>query len=654
MFVKKNILSFLIVSLATTLANSAEIFRPKNENVITQTLSDFCETKNPEKVLVWVYFTDKGFRSENDLQKKLTENQNAVSERSLKRRAKEGKIGVNFQDLQLCQNYLDELKKFGLEIKQRSKWFNSVSLFATQEQLNEISKLTFVSKIDLVMRFKTDKNQVTETTSKLTNQNQINTLNYGQSYDQVNQINVIPLHDQGFSGAGVLVAMFDTGFMKQHVSFANADVVSEWDFIFNDANTNYDPNQDTQNQFVHGTGTWGTLGGFSEGNLIGPAYNSSFFLAKTENVASELQVEEDNWASAIEWADSIGVDVVSSSLGYLDFDNGFVYPPSALDGNTAITTIAADYAASLGIVVCNSAGNNGSGTSTLLHPSDADSILAIGAVDGNGTIAGFSSRGPTFDGRTKPEVCARGVGTTWTSVSSTTAFGTANGTSLSCPLVGGSVALLREAHPEWTVMQVRSALMNTASQTTTPDNDYGWGIVNVLAAMNSSPLVYPLPFNLTSPAQNSIISAPFVIFNWQATTDPDGSQTPLTYTLRVSASPNFPQSNTTTITGITTTSYALLPTTLTVPPLNTFYWKVLVTDDEGEVREARKVGKFTFNQTVLVPGDVDANGAADESDVLMILEHVAGVSVLTGEQLNAGDVDGDSFVRVNDASEILK
>jgi len=280
----------------------------------------------------------------------------------------------------------------------------------------------------------------------------------------------------------VIVAMLDTGYRKTHQAFAAAfsesRVIAEYDFIFDDFDTQNEA-EDWTNQHTHGTYTWSTLGGQAAGTLYGPAYKASFLLAKTEDVRSETSVEEDNWVEALEWADGYGADVISSSLGYSDW-----YSYSDFDGATAITSIAASTAAGLGIVVCNSMGNNGPGAGTLSAPADAFDIVACGAVDAAGFIASFSSRGPTADGRMKPEVSAQGVNTYCASSSSNTAFTTASGTSLSTPIVGGAAALLLSANPYLTPLQVRSALMQTSSKASSPDNTYGWGIVDVLKAFN--------------------------------------------------------------------------------------------------------------------------------------------------------------------------
>jgi subtilisin family serine protease len=199
----------------------------------------------------------------------------------------------------------------------------------------------------------------------------------------------------------------------------------------------------------------------------------------------ERNVEEDYWAAALQRSDTLGVEVVSSSLAYKTFDTGqHNYGYRDMNGNTAICSRAAKHAANLGIIVCNAMGNSGPSDTSILAPADADSILSIGAVDTLGTIASFSSRGLTYDRRRKPEVCAKGVSDYWATGS--TGFGYASGTSCSTPLVGGSCAIVLQAHPTWTPMQVRRALMMTASRHTNPDSTYGWGIIDVWAAIHYS------------------------------------------------------------------------------------------------------------------------------------------------------------------------
>jgi subtilisin family serine protease len=206
-------------------------------------------------------------------------------------------------------------------------------------------------------------------------------------------------------------------------------------------------------------------------------------VAKTEWVATETQQEEDNYVAGLEWADSLGARITTSSLGYIGDAPNFWYQFSELDGHTAVTTRGLEMAASRGILCVTAAGNeNGSPWNHIVTPADADSILAVGAVDSAGIIAGFSSRGPTADGRIKPDVCAQGVATFCANADAINAYAEWSGTSLATPIVAGIAALIMEAHPDWTAQMVREAIRNTASQHESPNNDYGWGIVDALAA----------------------------------------------------------------------------------------------------------------------------------------------------------------------------
>jgi len=286
--------------------------------------------------------------------------------------------------------------------------------------------------------------------------------------------------------------MMDTGYRQGHEAFQNiinsGRLIAQYDFINGDDNTDYDPTQDLPNQPNHGTLTWSTLGGESDGNLYGPSYLSQFILSKSEDISSERHIEEDNWAAGAEWADSIGASVISSSLGYRWFDPGQGdYEYEDLDGNTTIVTIAADLAVYNGIAVATAMGNEGNSAGSLLAPADGDSVIGCGAVDANGFLAGFSSFGPTYDGRTKPEVCAQGVYTVCADPNDMSGFTSAGGTSLSTPLVGGSCGVLFSAHPNWTPVMVREALMMTGRNAEAPANDYGWGIADLTRAVYYHP-----------------------------------------------------------------------------------------------------------------------------------------------------------------------
>lgn len=440
------------------------------------------------KQLVWVYFTDKG----NDLQKYYLDPEFVVSQKSIERRTKVlGKKSlIDFTDIPLNQNYINVLIKNGFEVKQKSKWINAVSGFISESEIINIASLNFVKKIDIVENFSTRKDDI-EFTPTETNLNKvlqpegIHSLDYGNSFTQLNLINVPQVHDLGFNGSGVTICLMDAGFDNlQHEVFSNMNIIAKWDFVNGDSVV---ANESDMGEGSHGTATLSLIGGFKEGQLVGPAFGANYILAKTENTDSETPIEEDNWIAAMEWADSIGVDVTSTSLGYLTFDSPYTsYTWENMDGKTAIITIAADLAVKKGIVVVNSAGNEGynSTHNTLNAPADGDSVISVGAVGSNRIRSYFSSVGPTSDGRIKPEIMAMGSNDYHaSSFGNSYSFG--SGTSFSCPIVAGVCALLLEANSKLTPMEVLQTLRSTASQSTNPDNLYGWGIINALNAVNT-------------------------------------------------------------------------------------------------------------------------------------------------------------------------
>jgi predicted GH43/DUF377 family glycosyl hydrolase len=362
----------------------------------------------------------------------------------------------------------------GARHRANSKWLNAISVEADRDQIDRIAGLPFVRAIDRVLSFKRE--VFVNRPDGVFEGGRGRSLDYGPSYGQIHQIAVDPLHDLGYSANGVIVLMLDTGYNLDHESLDDIDLIDEWDFINDDSVTQNEAG-DPPDQHNHGTYTLSALGGYHPGQLVGPAYGASFLLAKTEDTSMEEPIEEDWWVEGLEWGDSLGAQVVSSSLGYTDW-----YTYEWMNGDSCVTTIAADIAAQNGIVVCNCMGNEGWYPGALLAPADADSIIAVGAVDSNGDLANFSSTGPTYDGRIKPEVCAQGVNTYCASPYDSDEYFQVGGTSLSTPLIGGSAALLLEVHPEWTPMEVREAMITTASQAGEPDNYYGWGIANIFEA----------------------------------------------------------------------------------------------------------------------------------------------------------------------------
>ena len=443
---------------------------------------------------VWVYFVDKVDLDKHDISKKAMD------------RREKSNVASNhlWLDLNVSPTYKNQITNLGIEIKNESRWLNAVSIICQKTDLKKIAELSCVKKIEPVIGYKKETFQ-----NELENSSNTRDFDYGNAQAQVEQINVHELHNAGYTGEGVRILVMDTGFDLTHNSMIDINVIEQWDVINNDNQTANETDDEANNgQDNHGTAVLSTIAANAPGELIGVAFDAEFLLAKTEDVSQEIQQEEDNYVAGLEWGEANGADVVTTSLGYLDW-----YDYEDMDGNTAVTTNAVDIAVGLGMVCVTAAGNSGNDSwYYIIAPADADSVIAVGAVRENGVIASFSSHGPTFDGRIKPEVCARGSYTWCVSPNSTTTYTQLSGTSLACPLVGGAVALVRQAKTEWSAMEVREAVMMTASQSSEPDNSYGYGIMNAALAIeydhtasigndNSIPNsfyiinTYPNPFN---------------------------------------------------------------------------------------------------------------------------------------------------------------
>jgi hypothetical protein len=442
---------------------------------------------------VWVFFTDKGPRPET----RLAEARALLTPRALSRRALRGSdAAVGLRDLPLPEAYVQEVEKRVVRLRNRSRWFGAVSVEADAEQVRALQQLPFVARLDLVRGYRRGVEEkalrlapLARGLDDLDRQGTIRLtagFDYGPSLGQVAQIKVPEVHDMGLHGEGVVVGVFDAGFNNlAHEAFAGLRILARHDFVNGDEDVGDGADR---GEGSHGTETLSTLAGFQPGQLIGPAFAASFLLAKTENTDSETPVEEDNWAAAAEWAEALGVDVVSSSLGYLDFDSPYPsYTWADMNGDRAISTLAAERAASLGVVVVNSAGNSGFDPdhNTLGAPADGRHVLAVAAVSSSGTRAAFSSVGPSADGRVKPDVAAQGVAVRVASPYQVNGYTVSNGTSFSCPLTAGVAALVVQAHPTATVDQVLATLRGTASQAGAPDRLLGYGLVDALAAVNA-------------------------------------------------------------------------------------------------------------------------------------------------------------------------
>lgn len=397
---------------------------------------------------------------------------------------------VDAHDLPVHQAYVDAVRASGASLRATSKWFNAVSVACDEIQLRAIRSLPFVDSTAAVRRWKAAPEPTVPYTPHLRFGKRdtvppVYKLDYGESLDQLEVINVPRVHDIWIDGTGITVGMLDNGFRwRLHEALQNVAVLGEYDFINKDSLTENETG-DPPGQDGHGTITFSALGGWKEGVLLGPAFRASFFLAKTEVDNSETQIEEDYYAQGLEWLESLGCAVTSSSLAYSTWDDstGYTYANGDFDGQTAVTTRAASRAARLGVTVVTAMGNEGNRPGTIMAPADADSIVSVGAVTFDRTVASFSSNGPTNDGRMKPDVVAPGVGVLSATRSDTASYTRASGTSLATPLAAGVAALVRSARPELTPIQARAALRNTADFATAPDNKHGWGTLDAWKAV---------------------------------------------------------------------------------------------------------------------------------------------------------------------------
>ena len=434
----------------------------------------------------FIYFKDKGVSPSTKLEKTSSLYQLAEAElspRAIERRkAVMGDNYITYEDIPLNDNYVNQIKSLGIKIENRLKWFNAVTSYLSVEQLNQIRNLSFVQKVVPVGTFYFDNNESNvpfqpQPTSSLKKSSY--SLDYGASLTQDTLSDIPTVHDLGITGAGVTIGLLDTGFRwKTHPAFNQIKILKEYDFVQHDSVT---ANQagDSGNQDSHGTSVLSIIGGFAPGYLIGPAFNANYILAKTEYVPTETHVEEDNYAAALEWMEGLGVDITSSSLGYSEFDPGQTsYTYADMNGQTTIVAKAANLAFERGVTTFSAAGNEGNNAwHYVVSPGDAPNMITVGAVDRYNLLASFSSRGPTSDGRIKPEVCAMGISdvSAW---AGTTIYSTGSGTSFATPIAAGVGALLKSVYPHLTNRQIRKTFMECGDRVSSPDNNYGYGLIS--------------------------------------------------------------------------------------------------------------------------------------------------------------------------------
>ena len=454
-------------------------------------------SSTPETPVVWVRFADRGMLARAPESVRRQAALATLSARSLGRRRRRGvESELSESDLPVDSRYVAVLSDLGFRVRTVSRWLNAASVEAPPGRLPELATLPFVAAVEPLPRARRMEPESVTPIDELAGArgggpppDPGDPAFYGYSAAQNRLVEVDRLHAAGLSGRGILVAMLDTGFRETHQVFDSLDVVARWDFVHGDSIVANQTGQDGAGQDSHGTSTLSVIGAYLPGRMVGAAYRARFALAKTENESSELPVEMDYWQAAAEWADSLGADVISSSLGYNVFDTPQdSYPYAGMDGRTTVVTRAAAEAARRGIVVVTAQGNDGNlPWHYLLAPADADSVCAVGATDSTGSVTSFSAYGPSADGRIKPDVCAMGslAALVTTGNDSTIAHG--SGTSFSTPEIAGLAALLLEAHPQWTPFEVIESLRATADRFDAPDAHAGFGVARGERALAWTP-----------------------------------------------------------------------------------------------------------------------------------------------------------------------
>ncbi|MCX7875777.1 MAG: S8 family serine peptidase [Melioribacteraceae bacterium] len=435
----------------------------------------------------YIYFKDKGIFPSNSLNKNSAVFKNAEKELTAaaieRRKSVMGENYITFEDLPIREDYLDKITSLGIKIENKLKWFNSVSAYLTDEQIKNVLNLPFIEKIEKVRSFDIPNTKVENEIQKINSVKSFTGLDYGNSFNQNNLSEIPAVHDLGFNGQNVILGILDTGFRwKNHIALKNLKIIAEKDFVQKDDITE-NQTGDASLQDAHGTAVLSLACGNAPGNLIGPAFGSTIILAKTENLSSETRVEEDNYAAALIWMESLGVQITTSSLGYNTFDNPAEnYTFSQMNGNTTIVAKAANLAYQRGISTFTAAGNErGNSWGKIISPADAYEIIAVGAVNSSNQIASFSSPGPTSDGRIKPEIVAMGVSNYHALTGGS--FGTGSGTSYATPIAAGIAALLKSTWPHLTNKQIRNIFLASGDNVSTPNNDRGYGLISAKKAV---------------------------------------------------------------------------------------------------------------------------------------------------------------------------
>tara|TARA_R100001369_G_scaffold90306_1_gene129125 strand:+ start:12074 stop:13702 length:1629 start_codon:yes stop_codon:yes gene_type:complete len=431
----------------------------------------------------WVYFKDK-----SQVEASILNPSSILSERAIQKKNRFN-IAIDQRDVPVNEDYIAQLKlQNGITVKAKSKWFNCVHVLGSVSDIAALTDLQFVDHISYADKgLNAKSNSVTFVGNEVNNHKnkfleQGVDFVYGQSYSQVEQLGVHVLHQNNFTGEGFLIAVLDSGFpnVDQMEAFdrlrANNGLWGGYDFVARSTNIYVANGND------HGTRVLSDMAGFVDGQFVGTAPDASYILFRTEDAATETPVEESYWVEAAERADSLGVDIINSSLGYSTYDNPrYNYSPADMDGNTAFISKGANIATEKGILVVNSAGNSGdSSWGIITAPADAN-VFGVGAVDTSGDYVAFSSRGPSADGRIKPDGMALGAGATV--IGPDDRLVKNNGTSFASPIMAGAMASFWQAFPDKNNMEIMDMVRESSTRYQNPNSQMGFGIPDFSEAL---------------------------------------------------------------------------------------------------------------------------------------------------------------------------
>lgn len=429
----------------------------------------------------WVFFTDK-----ENVSASIANPLNILTQKAIDRKNRHG-ILIDARDIPVNERYIAQIKNAsGITVLAKSKWFNSVHVRGNQTDIEALKGLSFVDEIEFASdNLNQNKTLVQNKTSKL--EGELTDFNYGNAANQIEMLNGHELHVQNYTGAGITIAVLDSGFPNVNSISGfqrlrdNNNILGTYDFV----NRQTDVYNAINN---HGTLVLSDMAGYIENQFVGTAPDASYHLFITEDVSSETPIEESYWVEAAERADSLGVDIINTSLGYYDFDGTkYDYEQSDMNGTTAFISRGATIAFEKGLLLVTSAGNSGS--TGVSAPADSPNVLSVGAVDASGEYVGFSSVGTIYQTVQKPDVVAQGSLSYVITENNTIAR--ANGTSFSAPILAGGIACLWQALPDKTNAEIMDLVRQSASQYNTPDNQLGYGIPDLQSALSNALSIQP-------------------------------------------------------------------------------------------------------------------------------------------------------------------